>query len=43
MKVAAAVRLKDRFPVMPSWIRVMSDVMRVVNSPAPRVSKKAMF
>lgn len=43
MKVAAAVRLTQTFPVIPSWMSEMSVVMRVVVSPAHNVSKNDMF
>ena len=43
MKVAIAVNVRPTFSDMPSCTKLVSAVMRVVISPAPNLSKKAMF
>lgn len=42
-KVATAAKVRETFSLIPSWIRFVSEVMRVVTSPAPILSKKPMF
>jgi hypothetical protein len=42
-KVAMAVKVNPTFSEIPSWTRLVSAVMRVVISPAPSSSKKAIF
>ena len=41
--MATAESVRPTFSEMPSWIRLVSAVMRVVTSPAPSLSKKPMF
>ncbi len=41
--VANAVTVSPIFSDMPSWIKFVSAVILVVTSPAPSLSKKAMF
>ena len=43
MKVATAVSVRAIFSDIPSWTKLVSDVIRVVISPAPSLSKKAIF
>ena len=43
IKVASAVRVSAIFSERPSWTRLVSAVILVVISPAPSLSKKAMF
>ena len=43
MNVARAVRVRAIFSEIPSCTRFVSAVIRVVISPAPNLSKKAMF
>lgn len=42
-KVAKAVTVRPIFSEIPSWMRLVSAVILVVISPAPSLSKKAMF
>jgi hypothetical protein len=43
MNVAIAVKVRPIFSLIPSWMRLVSAVIRVVISPAPSLSKKAIF
>lgn len=43
MKIATKKTEMATFSEMPSWIKCVSVSMRVVTSPGPRRSKKAMF